>query len=66
MQRYCIDKQKESYNKLSQIYLSYSQDSEEVNIIRCMNKWRGEVSGHDYRMVLYCTEKQIEAYNSLK
>ncbi len=66
MQKYCLDKQKTSIQELAELFDQYSQGTVERDIvIRCRDKWAAEPGTEDYKMVLYCTNQQMEAYQAL-
>jgi len=71
MQKYCYDKQVKSFRTYMEKYhFPYvkGKSIDELNkceealiILRCYTEW-----GDNWRMVLYCCDKQFEAYNQMK
>ena len=67
MQRYCIDRQTDGIRRITSVVDGYGKGGEEYQIVvRCMGKWSAPPNGYDYRMVAYCTDNQLEAYQAIR
>ena len=69
MQRHCRDKQTAAMLWVGEFVRKHkikpgSNDAKAKALTQCWTKW-SEQDNPDWRMVKYCTEKQIEAYNTL-
>jgi hypothetical protein len=63
MQEHCIRRQVEALNSFSDTLLKHKAEKEPMNIAqRCMNQWQTKTGGNDWKMVLYCWNKQYPAY----
>ena len=68
MVKYCIEQENKAMQELADLLKKYPEGTEEHNIIvRCFNKWNGTSAalGKTYGMTVYCSENQLDAYNSL-
>lgn len=64
-QQYCRDQQTEAVLEIADLRNIYYDGSEEWNIvIRCVAKWtrRGAT---DWRMSMYCANRELDAYEDL-
>lgn len=67
MINYCIKTQKENRQATWGLIEKFGKESEEYKIInRCAAKWPGQTGGFDFQMVVYCSNQQITAYQSLQ
>ncbi len=68
MQRYCLDQQQEGRREvrrwLAQNEAGASNDLKAA-VLRCHIKWLDD-QGYDWRMVDYCMDQQIDAYQSMR
>lgn len=65
MQEYCIGKQVDAINAVSDIHKSGLNEDEKDMLQRCMLKW-SKPRGADWPMVQYCYKKQHDSYIRLK
>jgi len=66
MQKHCREKQFNALDSMRVHLNKFPEGTEENNILnRCMGKWGITPGEEDYNMVMYCTKKQLEAYQEL-
>lgn len=67
-QEYCIKEETKSMRELGQLAGKYMNDNEKNSILtRCMDKWTiNEHETYDYRQTVYCSKKEIAAFERLQ
>ena len=66
MQEYCIKTQTESQAKLNDLLKAYPRGSQENGIInKCSAMWKDGAGAHNYRMIVYCSQSEIAAFQRL-
>ena len=64
MVEYCIKQQAEAANEVAEIKRTASGEPLKI-LERCFAKWYDDGEGADWPMVLYCWDKQMDAWERL-